>query len=69
MNSKILGWVSILTLYAIMIGMMVLGLEIMDDLRSTELKLSITTIIVVSWIVGGFMAFVIHEAMKEETPR
>lgn len=66
---KTLGWVSIVVLYTIMIGMMVLGLEIMDDLRSTQLKISITTMIVVSWIVGGFMAYIIHESIKEETPR
>lgn len=63
--AKIMGWVSILILYTIMILMMVMGLEIMDDLRSTGLKLSITTMIVVSWIIGGFMAYVVHEAIKE----
>lgn len=62
---KITGWVSIIILYAIMILMMVMGLEIMDDLRSNQLKMSITAMIVVSWTVGGFMAYMIHESMKE----
>lgn len=62
---RVMGWVSILILYTIMILMMVMGLEIMDDLRSTGLKLSITAMIVVSWAVGGFMAYILHESMKE----
>lgn len=63
--AKVTGWVSIIILYAIMILMMVMGLEIIDDLRSNQLKLSITAMIVVSWAVGGFMAYMIHESMKE----
>lgn len=66
---KIMGWVSILITHAIMVFMMVAGLEIMDGLRSTQLKSSITIMIVVLWIMGGFMAYMIHEYIKEETPR
>lgn len=66
---KIMGWTSILVLYAIMVFMMVAGLEIMDGLRNTQLKLSITIMIVVLWIMGGFMAYMIHEFIQEETPR
>lgn len=69
MNSNLLGWVSIIALYVIMILMMVMGLEIMDDLRNIDLKISILLMVIVSWIVGGFMAYIIHESMKEETPR
>ena len=66
---KIMGWTSILVLYAIMVFMMVMGLEIMDGLRNTQLKLSITIMIVVLWIMGGFIAYGIHEFIREETPR
>lgn len=62
---KVMGWVSILILYAVMITMMVMGLEIMDALRDPQLKLSITTMIVVTWIIGGFMAYMLHEYIKE----
>ena len=66
---KVLGWVNIIILYTIMVFMMVAGLEIMDGLRNTQLKLSITIMIVVLWIMGGFMAYMIHEFIQEETPR
>ena len=66
---KVLGWVNIIILYAIMVFMMVAGLEIMDGLRNTQLKLSITIMIVVLWIMGGFVAYMIHEFIQEETPR
>lgn len=66
---KIMGWVSIGILYTVMIFMMVVGLEIMDGLRNTQLKLSITIMIVVLWIMGGFMSYMIHEYIQEETPR
>ena len=66
---KVLGWVNIIILYAIMVFMMVAGLEIMDGLRNTQLKISITIMIVVLWILGGFVAYMIHEYIQEETPR
>ena len=66
---KVLGWVNIIILYAIMVFMMVAGLEIMDGLRNTQLKMSITIMIVVLWIMGGFVAYMIHEFIQEETPR
>ncbi len=66
---KVLGWVNIIILYAIMVFMMVAGLEIMDGLHNTQLKMSITIMIVVLWILGGFVAYMIHEYMAEETPR
>lgn len=66
---RVMGWMGIIILYAVMIFMMVTGLEIMDGLRNTQLKLSITIMIAVLWILGGFMAYMIHEYMAEETPR
>lgn len=66
---RVMGWISIIILYTVMIFMTVVGLEIMDGLRNTQLKLSITIMIAVLWIIGGFMAYMIHEYMAEETPR
>lgn len=63
--AKVTGWATILLLYAIMIFMMVMGLEVMDALRSNQLKLSIAAMVVVTWIVGGFITYAIHETMKE----
>ena len=63
--AKVTGWATILLLQAIMIFMMVMGLEIMDDLRSNQLKLSITTMVVVTWMIGGCITYAIYETMKE----
>lgn len=60
---KIVGWATILLLYAIMIFMMVMGLEVMDALHSNQLKLSITAMVVVTWMIGGFITYAIHESM------
>lgn len=62
---KIMGWIGILITYAVMVIMMVLGLEIIHDLRDPQLKVPITVMIIVTWIGGGFMAYMIHEYMKE----
>ncbi len=63
--AKVTGWATILLLHAIMILMMVMGLEVMDDLRSNQLKLSITMMVAVTWMIGGFITYAIHESMKE----
>ncbi len=62
---KVIGWTTILLLQAIMIFMMVMGLEVMDDLRSNQLKLSITIMVAVTWMIGGVITYAIHESMKE----
>jgi hypothetical protein len=63
--AKVTGWATILLLHAIMIFMMVMGLEVMDDLRSNQLKLSITIMVAVTWMIGGVITYAIHESMKE----
>lgn len=63
--AKVTGWATILLLHAIMILMMVMGLEVMEYLRSNQLKLSITVMVAVTWMIGGFITYAIHESMKE----
>jgi len=66
---RVMGWISIIILYTVMIFMTVAGLEIMDGLRNTQLKVPILLMVIATWVLGGFMSYMIHEYMAEETPR
>ena len=63
--AKVTGWATILLLYAIMLFMLVMGLEVTNALRGAQPKLAMTIIIVVTWVVGGFITYAIYETMQE----